>query len=44
MEDADQIIVLDNGIIKAIGKHEELLVSSEIYKDVYDSQVKGGEK
>lgn len=44
VEDADKIIVLDNGMINAIGTHEELLASNEIYKDVYYSQVKGGEK
>lgn len=44
VEDADQIIVLDNGMINAIGTHKELLASNEIYKDVYYSQVKGGEK
>lgn len=44
VEDADKIIVLDNGIINAIGTHEELLASNEIYKDVYYSQVKGGEE
>ena len=39
--DADQIIVMDNGRISAIGTHEELLHSSEIYREVYDSQMKG---
>ena len=39
VEDADKIIVLDNGVIDAIGNHEELLSSCEIYKEVYDSQV-----
>ena len=43
VEDADKIIVLDNGMITAMGTHEELLTSSEIYKDVYYSQVKGSE-
>lgn len=42
VEDADRIIVLDDGEINGIGTHEELLVSNEIYKDVYTSQVKGG--
>ena len=41
MEDADKIIVLDNGEINAIGTHEELLKTCEIYKDVYYSQSKG---
>ncbi len=44
VEDADKIIVLDNGEINGIGTHEELLASNEIYKDVYYSQVKGGEE
>ena len=42
VEDADKIIVLDNGRIDGIGTHEELLKSNEIYKDVYTSQMKGG--
>ncbi len=44
VEDADKIIVLDNGEITSIGTHEELLTSSNIYKEVYYSQVKGGEE
>ena len=43
VEDADKIIVLDNGKIDGIGTHEELLNSNEIYKDVYYSQMKGEE-
>lgn len=39
--DADQIIVLDNGAISAVGTHESLLQSSEIYREVYSSQQKG---
>lgn len=39
--DADRIIVMDDGRISAIGTHEELLNSSEIYKDVYGSQTGG---
>lgn len=42
VEDADQIIVMDNGYITETGTHEELLQSSEIYREVYESQVKGG--
>lgn len=41
IEDADKIIVLDNGKINAIGTHRELMETNEIYKDVYNSQVKG---
>lgn len=41
VEDADMIIVLDDGHISGVGTHEELLKSNEIYKEVYTSQVKG---
>ena len=41
--DADLIIVLDNGAIADAGTHEELLERCEIYKEVYESQTKGGE-
>ena len=41
--DADQIIVLDEGEIKAIGRHEELMQSSDIYSEVYESLKKGGD-
>ena len=37
--DADKIIVLDNGKIAGIGKHEELLKECEVYKDIFRSQV-----
>ncbi len=43
IEDADQIIVLDNGQISGIGTSEELLQTNDIYREVYESQVKGGE-
>ena len=42
VQDADKIIVLDGGKVNGIGTHEELLEKNEIYKDVYYSQVKGG--
>ena len=44
VQDADMIVVLDGGKIVAVGKHNELLQTSPIYKEVYDSQVKGGEE
>ncbi len=42
VQDADMIIVLDNGQISAVGNHEQLLRSSQIYREVYESQKKGG--
>ena len=44
VEDADRIIVMDGGRISAIGTHEELMQSSEIYREVYTTQNKGGEQ
>ena len=43
VQDADKIIVLDNGTVNGIGTHEELLKSNQIYREVYESQVKGGD-
>ena len=40
--DADQIVVMDNSRINACGTHEELLANNEIYREVYESQQKGG--
>mgnify|MGYP005782399489 FL=1 len=42
VEDADMIIVMENGEINGIGTSEELLKTNEIYREVYESQVKGG--
>ena len=44
IEDSDQIIVLDDGKIAGVGTSEELLQTNEIYREVYESQVKGGEE
>ncbi len=41
---ADKIIVMDNGIINAIGNHGQLLANNAIYREVYNSQTKGGRK
>ena len=43
VQDADLILVMDNGRVAAQGTHEELLASNEIYREVYTSQTKGGE-
>lgn len=42
VQDADKIIVLDDGRINAVGTHDELLKTCEIYREVYESQTKGG--
>ncbi|MCI8673851.1 MAG: ABC transporter ATP-binding protein [Lachnospiraceae bacterium] len=42
VQEADQIIVLNHGRVNGIGTHEELLQKNEIYRDVYQSQQKGG--
>ncbi|WP_044974017.1 ABC transporter ATP-binding protein [Ruminococcus sp. HUN007] len=42
VQDCDFIIVMDNGRIESFGTHEELLGKSMIYREVYESQVKGG--
>ncbi|MBQ4313003.1 MAG: ABC transporter ATP-binding protein [Clostridia bacterium] len=41
VQDADRIIVMESGKINGIGTHDELLASNEIYREVYNSQVKG---
>ena len=43
VQNADRIVVLDDGHIADVGSHEELLHTSEIYREVYESQQKGGE-
>lgn len=42
IQDADKIIVLDGGEVSAFGTHDELMETSNIYREVYTSQVKGG--
>lgn len=44
VQEADLIVVMENGRIAALGKHEELLGSSEIYREVYEQQTNGGER
>lgn len=44
VQDADKILVLDDGKISGIGTHEELLANNEIYADVYNSQTKGDDE
>jgi len=44
VQDCDRIIVIDNGVINGIGKHDELLENNVIYKEVYESQMKGDDK
>ena len=44
IEDADLILVMDNGRIVASGKHNDLLASCEIYREVYTQQIKGGDE
>ena len=44
VQDADVIIVMENGGISAVGSHEELLKSSEIYREIFEQQTSGGDK
>ncbi len=43
VQDADKIVIMDGGRIAAVGTHEELLATNEIYQEVYTSQNKGGD-
>ena len=44
VQDSDKIIVLNDGKIAGLGTHDQLIKSNEIYREVYESQIKGGEK
>ncbi len=44
VQDADMIVILDNGMVVDVGNHQELLSRSPIYQEVYHSQQKGGEE
>ena len=44
VQDADMIIIMDNGMVSAVGTHEELLKTSHIYQEVYYSQQKGDDE
>lgn len=44
VESADRIIVMNDGKIDAIGTHDELIATNQIYQDVYNSQKKGSDE
>ena len=42
VQDADRIVVLEDGRIDGVGTHEELLEANAIYREIYDTQIRGG--
>lgn len=44
VKDSDMIVIMDDGRIHAVGKHKELLETDEIYREIYESQMKGGDE
>jgi ATP-binding cassette subfamily B protein len=44
VKDCDRIIVIDNGEINGIGTHKELLETNSMYREVYESQMKGDDE
>lgn len=44
VESADRIIVMNDGKIDAVGTHDELIATNQIYQDVYNSQKKGSDE
>ena len=42
VQNADRIIVMEDGLVNGVGTHEELLKNNAIYRDVYESQTGGG--
>ena len=43
VKDADMIIVMENGCVSAVGNHDELMQNSDIYREVYEQQIGGGD-
>ncbi|MBQ8740378.1 MAG: ABC transporter ATP-binding protein, partial [Clostridia bacterium] len=43
VQDADMIIVMENGGVSAVGNHNDLMQNSEIYREVYEQQTNGGD-